>query len=114
MGPTGVRSGQSQSLSIYQLFPQQNRNALKLNITGGAWWGWGIFNAFISNYTQLGDYSPRHYDSRVYTQLTRADIMIMGKYFFLLTKLLKFIFLDKACNIEPMPRIRSKNDTSNL
>ena len=33
MGPAGVRSGQTQSLSIYQLFPQ-NKNALKLSGVG--------------------------------------------------------------------------------
>ena len=40
MGPAGVRSGQIQSLSIYQLFPQ-NENALKLNITAASLVGLG-------------------------------------------------------------------------
>ena len=40
MGPDAARPGQIQSLSIYQLFPQ-NENALKLDITAGSlvWWG---------------------------------------------------------------------------
>ena len=98
MGPAAVRSGQIQSFSIYQLFPQ-NETALKLNITAGSLVGLGgIFNTFISNYTQLGDYSPIHYDSRVYTQFTRADIMIMGIYICAHKKLLQFIFREKACN----------------